>query len=204
MLLLAAVVAAASCSAAPEERATTASAPTESPVGVQEVRVTRDTARGPAACHPREVGELVVGFFAAVNHERTHGVADFFTRGLGWYSVTEWSPRTGKRHFVAYEPSKLERYFERRARRHERLHLLEIEVAYERAGNLGHVAYVVARAADDLTGFGDAVGKGAIDCATGRIAVWSMGHDKRFAEESSRICPGDPDRYRTAIACARK
>ncbi|CAN5700886.1 hypothetical protein BH24ACT26_BH24ACT26_04890 [soil metagenome] len=170
----------------------------------QKVRVTRDRQRGPATCSPQEVGELVVDFFAAIN-EGAVEASSFFAPDMEWYSVSEWSRKKGKRHFVSYgyQPQELESYFERRALQHEQLHLLEIDVAYDQGRSLGHVAYVVERTADDLPSSDPIViGKGAIDCHTGTFAVWSMSHDTRF-QRARAICPGQAKPPRIAIACAR-
>lgn len=173
-------------------------------VDAQQVLVTRDGQRGPATCRPQEVGELVVEFFAAIN-DGAIDTASFFAPDMEWYSITEWSRDSGKRHFVSYgyEPERLGSYFQRRIRQHEQLHLLEIDVAYERARNLGHVAYAIERTADDLPSSEPIViGKGAIDCDTGTIAVWSMSHDTRF-QRAPAMCPGEAEPPRVAIACAR-
>ncbi|MBA2272499.1 MAG: hypothetical protein H0W21_01155 [Actinobacteria bacterium] len=166
--------------------------------------VTRDRQHGPATCSPQEVGELVVDFFAAINEEVVEA-SSFFAPDMEWYSLSEWSREEGKRHFVSYgyDPEKLESYFQRRAEQHEQLHLLEIDVQYERQRNLGHVAYVVERTADDLPSSDPiAFGKGAIDCDTGNIAVWSMSQDTRF-QRAPAICPGQAKPPRIAIACVR-
>jgi hypothetical protein len=169
----------------------------------QEVRITRDSGRGPPSCHPENVGELVVDFFGAVNRGEVDRIIDFFTPQVGWYSVTEGNPHAGGRHFVAYEPAELRRYFRERVGEHEHLLLLEIDVDYERAGNLGHVAYDLRRTADDLAKYAvEAGGKGAIDCDTGRIAVWSMAQGPEPLLTGG-LCPGDPIPPDVAIACAR-
>lgn len=181
-----------------------ATASTRSSLTAQRVRVTRDRQRGPQSCSPREVGELVVDLFAAVN-EGALEASSFFAPDMEWYSVSEWNGDGGKRHFVSYgyDPEKLESYFQRRAEQHEQLHLLEIDVQYERQRNLGHVAYVVDRTADDLPNSDPiAFGKGAIDCDTGTIAVWSMSQDTRF-QQAPTICPGEAAPPRVALACAR-
>ena len=173
-------------------------------ITAQQVRVTRDGQRGPAPCSPEEVGELIVGFFGAIN-EGAVEASSFFAPDMEWYSVSEWSRKAGKHHFVSYgyEPEKLQSYFERRISQHERLHLLEIEVAYERSRELGHVVYAIERTANDLPNSDPIViGKGAIDCDTGTIAVWSMSHDTRF-QRAPVICPGEADPPKIAVACAR-
>jgi hypothetical protein len=178
---------------------------TSAPPVQQTVLVTRDADRGPKGCHPENVGQLVVDFFTAVNRRQPERVTDIFTPQLGWYSITEYSPKTGKRHFVAYAPAKLQRYFEGRISKNERLYLLEMDVAYERSRKLGHISYVLRRTGDDLDRYGDvATGKGAIDCETGRIAVWSMAHDSRHTDDApAALCPGDAEPPNVAVVCSR-
>jgi hypothetical protein len=169
----------------------------------QEVRVTRDARRGPQPCRPGNVAQQVVDFFSAVNRGASSRITEFFTPQLGWYSVTEGNPRAGGRHFVAREPAELRTYFRGRIREHELLHLIEIDVDYERAGNLGHVAYSLRRTADDLAGYAlEAGGKGAIDCDSGGIAVWSMAQGREPLPFGG-LCPGEPEPPHVAIACAR-
>jgi hypothetical protein len=170
----------------------------------QRVRVTRDRQRGPQSCSPQEVGELVVDFFAAFN-EGVVEASSFFAPDMEWYSISEWNREGGKRHFVSYgyEPETLESYFQRRAKQHEQLRLLEIDVIYERERNLGHVVYALERTADDLPSSDPIVnGKGAIDCETGTIAVWSMSHDTRW-QRAPDICPGNAEPPEIALACVR-
>ena len=168
----------------------------------QEVRVTRDGSDGPESCSPQEVGELVVGFLGAVS-EGEEQISTFFAPDMEWYSLSEWSPGTGKRNFVTYGPEKLDPYFERRAKQHERQSLLEIDVSYELQRNIGHITYNIERTADDLPKSDPIViGKGAIDCETGTILVWSMSHDTRY-QDAPALCPGEAEPPKVAIACAR-
>jgi hypothetical protein len=168
-----------------------------------QVKVTRNTAEGPERCSPSQVGRTVTNLFAALNRGDVDVALDAFTDKLGWYSVTEGNPDKRGRHFVAYEPGKLRSYFKDRIGHNERMYLVEIDVGYERPGNLGHVAYDILRSADDLKGYAsNAHGKGAIDCDTGRIAVWSMAHGKKATPGS--LCPGEPDPPGVAIVCARR
>lgn len=121
----------------------------------------------------------------------------------GWYSVTEDNPGDGGRHFVTGDSDELREYFDRRIAQNERIYLLEIDVAYERARDVAHVAYNLLRTADDLTGYAEeAGGKGAIDCDSGRIKVWSMAQSPRPGFVGD-LCPGNPRPPTTALACAR-
>lgn len=145
-----------------------------------------------------------MGFFGAIN-EGLVQTSDFFAPDMEWYSLSEWSRASGKRHFVSYgyEPERLGSYFERRINQHEQLHLLEIDVSYEEERNIGHVVYAIERTADDLDSSNPIViGKGAIDCDTGTIAVWSMSHDARY-QKAPELCPGEAEPPEIALACAR-
>lgn len=169
----------------------------------QQIRVTRDTDQGPEVCHPQQVGETVIKHFEAINEGDTDTAMNYVAPERGWYSVTEGNPRDGGRHFVARDSDKLRKYLNRRTAVNERIYLLEIDVAYERARDVAHVAYNLLRTADDLTDYAEeAGGKGAIDCDSGRIAVWSMGQGPK-PQLVGHVCPGTADPPRTALACAR-
>ena len=204
----AALLITAACSSVPEteanEPAPDPSNPTMRLSESQDIRVTRDADRGPQACRPQQVGETVIAFFNAVNRSEVEEALKYLAPELGWYSVTEGNPRDGGRHFVAYDANKLRNYMQRRVRVDERMHLLEIDVDYERARDIGHVAYNLLRTAKDLTDYAPEVGgKGAIDCASGRIAVWSMAQGPKRLLVGG-LCPGQADPPALAVACARK
>lgn len=196
------------CDAAASSRAEpaspTATSSTTTPRPSQTVRVTRDDHSGPETCRPLKVGELIVSFFGAFN-EGAVDAAAYFSPEMQWYSVSEWTRARGKRHFVSYgyDPAKMHSYFQRRASHNEHLRLFEIDVDFEQERNLGHVGYSLARTADDLPRSRPiAMGKGAIDCDSGTIAVWSMSHDVRF-QRLPGLCPGRPQSRREALACTR-
>ena len=171
---------------------------------MQQVRVTRDTNRGPKACHPQQVGETVVNHFEAINKGNSDKAMTYVAPESGWYSITEGNPRDGGRHFVARDSDTLHEYFDLRVTVNEQIYLMEIDVDYERARNLGHVAYTLLRTADDLDPFGNlAHGKGAIDCENRKIRVWSMAQALDSLRGISRICPGKPDPPEVGLVCAR-
>ncbi len=177
---------------------------TEAGAATQQIRVTRDTNRGPEACHPQQVGETVINHFEAINKGDSSEALKYVAPEAGWYSVTEGNPRDGGRHFVARDSDKLREYLNRRATVNERIYLVEIDVAYERARNLGHVSYILRRTADDLDPYGNfAQGKGAIDCEDGKIQVWSMAQAKDILLGLPRLCPGKPDPPAFGLVCAR-
>ena len=165
------------------------------------VDVVRDSGRAPETCAPESVGALVVEFFDAVNREDVAAIPGFFAEDFEWYSITEGNPRKGGRHFVARDHQELEEYFSKRATHDERMHLLEITVGYDKARDLGHVVYELLRTADDLDRYGARVhGKGAIQCSTGQIYVWSFGQGKGSGS-IGELCPGKADPPRLALAC---
>ena len=180
-----------------------ASDTTEASAVKQQIRVTRDTDRGPEVCRPQQVGETVVDHFDAINEGDADRAMNFVTPERGWYSVTEGNPRDQGRHFVARDSGKLRDYLHERVRQEERIYLVEIDVDYERASNIAHVAYGFHRTALDLADYApEGGGKGAIDCDTGLISVWSMAHRNEVVPLGD-LCPGGSDPPRIALACAR-
>jgi hypothetical protein len=163
--------------------------------------VTRDDPGLPAACRPRRLARHIAGFFGAFNRGDPSAV-DFVDPSEGWYSVSDGRGR----HFVTYSRSGLPEYFARRHRRGERLRLLEVDVSYARG--LGHMAYRVERRAGDLARLGivgtTAVGKGALDCETGKIVVWSMGQPAGQRFTRFAVCPRPTSRTGAIVACARR
>jgi hypothetical protein len=138
---------------------------------------------------------------------------DAFTRGDpaatgyiaasgGWYSVGDGR----RRQFVTYSRRGLSGSFARRHHHGERLRLEQVDVDY--ANGLGHIAYLVDRRAYDLRRLGitdtTAIGKGAVDCDTGRIVVWSMGMPAGHGHERFEVRPPPRTPSRAIVACARR
>jgi hypothetical protein len=48
------------------------------------------------------------------------------------------------------------------------------------------------------------MGKGAVDCETGEIVVWSMGMTPGRGYPPSQICPPSRKPTRAIVACARR
>jgi hypothetical protein len=97
----------------------------------------------------------------------------------------------------------------RRHARGEWLRLLELTVGF--ANGLGQIEFRVDRRADDLRRLGItgtiAHGKGAVDCATGKIVVWSMGMaaGRRDPHAHFVLCPRPRTPGRAvAVVCARR
>jgi hypothetical protein len=136
------------------------------------------TAPAGASCTEHGSRELVGRFISAFNRGDVRQLDAVFARGMWWrwYSV---GTAPGKRiQGTAYNRTTLIKYFRARHRHHERLRLLAFQ--YNGRSN-GYVSfqYELLRSADDMRAPlpRTYVGKGAISCWAGRIAVWSMGEE---------------------------
>jgi hypothetical protein len=97
-----------------------------------------------------------------------------------WYSVTEGGTNTGGRHFVAYDLTRLLKYFAERKQQNEYMRLLNLSIGSSWAKESVDITYDAIRHADDIklganNPNGIAYGKGNINCEKQRIRVWSMG-----------------------------
>jgi hypothetical protein len=116
-------------------------------------------------CSPDAVGAIVDSFVTAYNGGQTGLTDRFFAEPdrFQWYSENHY-----RNNDEARDRSTLEAYL---ARRHSEGHRLELTHfafgAYRDVDRTGHFTFVAADAATP-------VGKGAIDCDTGRIMVWSF------------------------------
>jgi hypothetical protein len=166
------------------------------------VAVTRDDASLLDGCRPRPLARRIAAFFDAFNRGDP-SAASFVDPSRGWYSVTDGHPR---RHFVTSSRAGLVEYFARRHRHGERLRLEQVDVSF--GNGLGHIAYVLERRADDLRRLGiagtAAHGKGAVDCESGRIILWSMGMPAGDGHEAFELCPPPRKPSRAIVACARR
>ena len=132
--------------------------------------------------------------------------SDLFAPNMEWFSLTQWTRTSGKSHFVASDHDELRRFIEKRARHNDRMDLLEVDVFYDEARDLGHIAYTINRFADDLKPANlpgtTVIGKGAIECDTRKLLVLSMSHDVRH-QKAPEVCPGRAEWPDVALACAR-
>jgi hypothetical protein len=172
---------------------------------VSSVLVTRDDPALPPACRPRALALRIGDFFDAFNRggpSAARFVAPERAPNGGWYSVSEGRAR----HFVAYDRAKLARYFARRHDHGERMRLLELAVGF--ANGLGHIEFRVDRRADDLRRLGVvgtiAHGKGAVDCSTRQVVVWSMGMPTRRVPDFLVCRRRAAARHARTVACARR
>jgi hypothetical protein len=176
--------------------------------------VTRDNPGLPRHCRPRQVALLVHRSLVAFNAGDTREIARLVNpENGGWYSVTEQT-RLGRRHFVTSDQQDLLRYVERRHAERDRMALSELAVGDLRRSPTAPDARIVdielalRRTANDLRQLGirtdRATGKGAVDCDTRQIVVWSIGMTRRVRREPSPGCPRPAERTPGAIlVCAR-
>jgi len=131
-----------------------------------------------ASCDELGSRELVTSFISAFNRGDVRRLDSLFAHGMWWrwYSV---STGPGKRiQKAAYNRQTLIKYFRARHKHHERLQLRSFQF---NGHSLGFVnfEYQLLRRADDMKAPVPRayVGKGAVSCWAGKIAVWSMGEE---------------------------
>jgi hypothetical protein len=171
------------------------------------VVVTRDDSGLPPGSRPRPLARRIDSFLDTFNSgdpSAARFVAPERAPHGGWYSVTD----AGSRHFVATDRTTVARYFARRHAHGERLRLLELTVGF--SSGIGHIEFRLDRRADDLRRHGItttiAWGKGAVDCSTGQIVVWSLGMHagRRDPHAGFEICPRPRRATAAILACARR
>jgi hypothetical protein len=171
------------------------------PAGAPDVAVTHDDRSLPPACRPRALALRLSDFLDAVSRGDPRA-ARFVAASGGLYSVGEGSAR----HFVTYDRAELRAYFARRHQHGERMRLLELAVGF--ANGLGQIEFRVDRRADDLRRLGVvgtvAHGKGAVNCSTRQIVVWSMGMATRPQPELVICGRSRAARGAAVVACARR
>jgi hypothetical protein len=190
------------CAAAAEDAPESRPREPAAPVAAADVLVTRDDRSLPGVCRPGRLAARIGDFLDAVSRGDP-AAAHFVAPSGGWYSVTEGRAR----HFVAYDRPKLSAYFARRHEHGERMRLLELAVGF--ANGLGHIEFRVDRRADDLRRLGVvgtvAHGKGAVNCTTREVVVWSMGMPTDRRVPDFVICgPRRASRDAAVVACARR
>ena len=197
-----------------------------------EVIVTSDDASLPDGCNMRQIAGLVIEFVDAFNRGDVERLSQLFFVSEGpsppdfskagyypwsWYSVTEVDEGGRiENGFVTYDKGELLRYFAERHRHGERLGLIKVSSTQagllEEENNVG-IVYVLTRDADDLDPeLGGpariAFGKGAINCESRQLFVWSMemrAGDERTPRQAAGWLCTDPPGWRpgeAVVACA--
>jgi hypothetical protein len=136
------------------------------------------TASAGQSCDERGTRALVDRFITAFNRGDVKRLDRLFTRGMWWrwYAV---GTAPGKRiQKAAFNRNTLVKYFRARHKQHERLELLSFQYN-GRSNGYAHFQYELLRRADDMAAPlpRTYVGKGAMSCWTGRLAVWGMGEE---------------------------
>jgi hypothetical protein len=158
----------------------------------------------PQSCGPSGIGELVIRFFETFNsHEIADHIDDFIAPAgrFVWFSVQGAGERLND---DAYQRDSLSSYLQQRADIGEELRLVAMDTEYDRGRDLTNIAYTIQRSAPDIAGGAELVaGKGAIDCESGKIMVWSVGTARGDTEET--LCPSaaavEPD---MPVVCLRQ
>lgn len=169
-----------------------------------EVVIARDDTSFPDACRPQSVARLVLDFFGAFNRGDDGKLSRLLAQepAFQWYSA----PGPDGKVVAKYRSSAARAYFAQRHRHGERLELVMIDVSYERERDIGHVSYVITRQANDLEPKGEpglVVGKGAIDCGSGTVAVWSLGPVEQKIAAWPCPLPHGWEAGKSVVACAR-
>jgi hypothetical protein len=186
---------------APARPAVASVAFAERSVSTPEIVVTRPAPDTRGFCRPRGAALSVVRFLDAVNRgdPAAADAFDFDAEG-GWFSDA-----VGTTAASAYSADELGRYFASRHAQREQLRLVELRIDPD--GQLGQLEFALTRRADDLPRrrWIPVEGKGAITCAKGRPAVWSMG-TVSSGEKVGRLCPRPPPQSgsrQRVVVCAR-
>lgn len=182
--------------------------PTVEPV----ITIMGDTGGYPGGCQPDEVATLVLHFFEAYNAGDQEQLASFFPQTFEWYSDTiEAVNPEESRHFVTRPGNREELldYFAERHKQREQLQLLALSVSEDARVNIVNIAWAYRRQADDVQSGPDGVtrigsGKGALQCRSQEIYVWSMGTAAPFEDEDQWLwsCTKPPSaETRSSIIC---
>jgi hypothetical protein len=138
---------------------------------------TSTTAGVPQACTAAGTTALVKGFFAALSQGRVEDLARFFAPPMRfqWYANgVEPGVRLDE---SARDRSTLLGYLQQRQAMREHMVVEAVDFnGYRDADRTAHFGMLLRRAADDIPGGPQLLlGKGAVDCDTGRLMVISIG-----------------------------
>ncbi len=169
------------------------------------VVVTRDSSPvgAPLSCRPEAAGLFISNYITAVNRGLMHDLDRYFANSsrFHWYSdATGSNIRIGT---AANDRLSLLSYLESRHVHHEQVAIVQLAVAYRASDNSGNFEFNGKRVADDIAPEGSlTVGKGALDCETGKIMVWSWGES--VAGQLAAICPAGSEGGLPLIACTQE
>ena len=167
----------------------------------------------PARCTPARVGQQLTRVFAAAARADAAGIRRTLapTARFEWYSLTTVSGEQRLGHVVRRRPRTAARLLAERSREAgERILVVAVEVSYEKRRNIAHFGQLFRYRARDLAGgrWRSGHGKGAMDCASGGLMVWSavaevgpraQGGQHRFCGRTAKSLM----RRRAVTACGR-
>lgn len=125
-------------------------------------------------CGPIEVADAVTRLFAAYSEGNGAAAGGMLVPYIHWFTFTRPAERGG--HVDIGTPSAIAGYIAKRHAQHERLALTSLDLNGPGGGagsDAMNVGYEFEWSADDGSGRGH--GKGALECPSGKILVWSMG-----------------------------
>lgn len=167
----------------------------------QDIVVTSDDRSLPQKCRPRALASALVGFMDALRTGDDRKLRGYFGAGFKWFSVTGSPVRGHRRHFVAYEVEKAVLYIVEK--RGFRWTLSDLVVSdnprgYSDIHYSGVWSYKGARWSFR--------GKGAIDCGSRVVKVWSLAVSKEQADRGDPLCPAPAEapNPNTLVACVRQ
>jgi hypothetical protein len=180
-----------------------------------EVVIVGDTDGYPEGCHPRDVADRVLSFFAAYNAGDTAALDEAFSTTIEWYSDTKEDVlQDGEQvrlHFVTYEREGIFPYLALRHAQQDRLRLLWLNVGPRSWHGGVDISYALRRQAGDLAPGPDGatrigMGKGAVRCPGAQIFVWSMATAPAWEEEAAYAgggCAREATPPGAVVVCAR-
>lgn len=166
-----------------------------------QVVVSRDLVGAPSDCTPQALGQLIVSFLNAVDEGTVNTSLDAFVapvQDFKWYS--DGSSSTPRLNEASQDRSTLAHYFADRHRLGEAAQLLQLAVAVREANDIADIQFILRRVASDLpVAKPYSHGKGAVDCTSGQIIVWSLGEPSPTVGDA--ICPASDPASGKPIAC---
>jgi hypothetical protein len=129
-------------------------------------------------CDEHGTRELVTRFIRAFNSGNVRQLDAVFARGMWWRWYSVGSTPGRRVQVAAYNRTTLIKYFRARHKQRERLVLRSFQ--YNGWSNgFANFQYELTRIADDMRPrvARTYVGKGAVSCFAGKLAVWSMGQE---------------------------
>ncbi len=138
---------------------------------------TSTTAGVPQACTAAGTTALVKGFFAALSQGRVQDLERFFAPPIRFQWYTNGVEPGVRLDESAHDRSTLLGFLQQRQAMREHMVVEAVDFnGYRDADRTAHFELLLRRTADDIPGGPQLLlGKGAVDCDTGRLVVISIG-----------------------------